>query len=193
MSSIITSATLNSYMHKTLPADVANLIVAGVNQHIENVTNRSWGDVSTVTETYNWGKTLYLRHQDIVEIISIKVGWPGQTQTTLDEESYFFNKLGRVTMFWQAGSRANSSPAYNDYVEVEYKHGNLTVPDDLVQAALALASRAYTRSTQSEQDIAQAKVGSYDVRFNSQPATGSNTPALGSPDAVIASYAMRKL
>jgi hypothetical protein len=192
MSSIITPAQLNSYMQKTLPAATASLISDGINQYIENITSRAWGESKTITERYNWGRTLWLRHQDVASITSIKVGWPGQPQTTLDSTGYFLNPLGRVTMFWQAMSRgSNGSPLYNDYIEVTYTYGTENVPDDLVQAGLALASRAYTKSTQSEQAAMTQRVGSYELRFQ-QTQPGAK-PEPGTPDAVIASYATRRV
>jgi hypothetical protein len=192
MSSIITPAQLNNYLGKTLPDGVASLITDGVNQYIETKTSRVWGETKTIIERYNWGRTLWLRHQDVTEVTSIKVGWPGQTQTTLDQSGYFLNPLGRVTMFWQSTARPNGSPLYNDYIEVTYTYGKQDVPNDLVQAALALASHAYTKSTQGEQDVSLARTGSYEVRYQ-PPSDGSSKPAPGSPEAVVASYATRRL
>lgn len=190
MSSIITPAQLNSYLNKSLPAGTVNLIVDGVNQYIENATSRVWGETKTIVERYDWGRTLWLRHQDIISVTSLKVGWPGQPQTTLDPTGYFVNQLGRVTMFWQIRTHANGSPYYNDYIEVTYVYGSQEVPDDLVQAALAIASRAYTRSQQGEQDAVSVQAGSYHLQFQRVPIRGgTNIPPIGSPDAVIASYA----
>jgi uncharacterized phiE125 gp8 family phage protein len=191
MSSIITPAQLNNYLGKTLPDGVASLITDGVNQYIETKTSRVWGETKTIIERYNWGRTLWLRHQDVTEITSIKVGWPGQAQTTIDPSGYFLNSLGRVTMLWQSTARPNGSSLYNDYIEVTYSYGSTDVPADLVQAALALASRAYTKSTQGEQEAMQQRVGSFELKF--QQKIPGTAPEPGSPEAVVASYATRRV
>ena len=66
MSSIITESSLASFMPGiTINTALATTVVDGVNQYIEDYTNRCWGEVNTVTERYDWAPEIYLRHQDI--------------------------------------------------------------------------------------------------------------------------------
>lgn len=196
MSQIITTNDLNTYMSpKTLLPAVAAQVVDAMNAWVETKTNRVWGETKDVVERLDWGRTLYLRHQDVTAISAIKVGWPGQTQTTIAASGYFFNSRGRVTMFWQALSRPNpGSPLYRDYLEVSYTHGVTAVPGDLKLATLGIAAGFYNFATNGQKDVSSAAVGSYKLEYGKHLLAGRKPETIVA-DAnwtIIDSYKMRK-
>lgn len=202
MSQVITIDDLTAYSPTAIDSGRGQLVVDAMNQWVETRTNRVWGTSVTVTERYDWGKTLWLRHQDVTAITSIKVGWPNQTQTTLDPTGYFFNNFGRVTLLMQAlgnlgGANTVGSPFYNDYLEVIYTYGNASVPDDLKMAVLAIAANFYNWAQNGQRDVSAVSVGSYSVQYASKRQTSSGTaePATNTADAnwsIIDSYRQRR-
>src|SRR5215213_233063 len=97
MSSIITPSDLNSYMQKPLATAVAKQVVDAVNAYIERVTHRCWGDTVTITETHDYAPRVWLRHQDVVAINSVKFGYFDLDFVDIDSNSYHYNSLGRLT------------------------------------------------------------------------------------------------
>lgn len=196
MSQVITLDDLQTYIPTTLDDGRAQVIVDSVNTWVQTRTNRCFGESTTVAERYDWGKTLWLRHQDVTAVTSIKVGYPGQVQTTLDPTGYFFNRYGRVTLFWQRAASYNRSSYYNDYVEVTYTYGVLAVPDDLKMAVLGIAASFYNWVVNGNRDVSAVSVGSYQIQYtNKKPAGGPADPATSTGDlnfSVIESYKQRK-
>lgn len=199
MSQILTIDDLNTYTKKTLDAGVAQLAVDGVNNWVETRTNRCWGETKTVVERHDWGKTLWLRHQDVTAISAIKTGWPGQSQATVDSTGYFFNSYGRVTLFWQRfGGLLTQSALYADYVEVDYSYGVLSVPADLKLAAISIGVGFYNYAANGNQDVVAATVGSYHLQFSGsvRGVAGSADPAKSTADAnwgIIDSYKQKRM
>lgn len=165
MSQVITINDLQSYLGTTLDAQRASIIVDSVNDYIESETNRCWGETKTTTENYNFGKTLYLRHQDVIGIDQITVGWPGQTLSPIDPTGYYFNQFGRVTLFWATWSKVAGvqSALYNDYIHVTYQYGVAEVPADLKEAAIGVAVGLYNWAKAGGNEVATYSVGSYRV------------------------------
>jgi hypothetical protein len=83
MSSIITPSDLNAYTQKTLATAVAKQAVDAVNAYIERVTHRCWGDSVTVKEVCDYAPRIWLRHQDVTAISSVKFGTSAGTRLTL--------------------------------------------------------------------------------------------------------------
>lgn len=196
MSDIITTDDLANYMTpKTLIPQVASQVVSSMNAWVESRTNRVWGETATVVERHDWGRTLWLRHQDVIAISALKVGWPGQVQTTIDPTGYFLNPRGRVTMFWQVLSQPVSSPLYNDYVEVSYTHGVLSVPEDLKLAVLGVSAGFYNFATNGQKDVSSASVGSYKLEYGAKHLIPTRKPETVTAEAnwsIIDMYKMRK-
>ena len=199
MSVIFTAADLNTYTGKTLNAGVAATITSAVNQYIETQTHRCWGETKTIDERYDWGKTLWLRHMDVTEVTAIKVGWPGQVQQTLPPSSYFFNPMGRITLFWMLAGRPSSpSGYYNDYIEVSYSYGVAVVPDDLKEAAMGVAMNCYNWATAGGKEVVATSVGSFRQQYSGS-VRGANvgpTPYKDTAEAhfmTIKGYAMQRL
>lgn len=204
MSQIINAADLNTYTNKTLVPGLANQVVDAVNQWIETRTKRCWGETKTVTERYDWKRTFWLRHQDVTEITSIKLGWPGQTQTTIASNSYWNNAFGRVTMFpsliGPVGGINNTSMLLNDYMEVEYTYGVEVVPEDLFLATLGVATEFYNFAINGQQTVVAASVGSYRLEYigavRGTAGPGAQNPAINAAEAnfqVIDSYRTQRV
>src|SRR4051794_5672607 len=98
MSKIITSEDLGSYMNKTLAMGEAEPVVNAVNQWIESRTGRCWGETKQVTQRFDYKRTVWLRHMDVVSIDGVQVGVPHETPADLDAEDYFYSDLGRLTV-----------------------------------------------------------------------------------------------
>lgn len=196
MSSIINTADLNSYTGKTLTAAVATQVVKAVNQWIESRTGRCWGDTATATESHDWKPHIWLHHQDVHSITSVKFGYDLADQITIDPTTYRVNKLGRLSF---GGYRNRNSFRYADYpdsLEIAYTYGVDEVPDDLKLAALGIAAGFYNWASNGQQEIVSAQVGSYRVDYSGRFAgsEGSN-PANSTPDAnfaIVASYATKR-
>lgn len=197
MSEIITTNDFEEYMlPKVLLPSLSKSVVNAMNAWVENHTNRCWGETKTITERYDWGKTLRLRKMDITAINSVKVGWPGQQQTTLDPSGYFFNVRGRVTMFWQALGYSSMSPLYNDYLEVNYTYGVKEVPEDLKLAVLGIAGGFYNFSINGQNDLTSTSVGSYKVQYGNRAKIPERKPETVTAEAnwvIVDSYSMKRL
>lgn len=198
MSQIISKNDLDNYMSPAvLDPVIGQKVVDGINDWIENRTNRCWGEAKSITERYDWGKTLWLHKQDVQSITTIKAGWPGQTQTTLDPAGYFTNSYGRVTMFWNASLQPNSSSLYNDLLEITYVYGVTAVPDDLIMAALGIAAGFYNFAVNGQRDVVASSVGSYRLEYAGaiRSAAGAPDPAKSTQDAnwvIIDTYKQRR-
>ena len=201
MSQVITIDDFQTSMGSTaIDPGIAQQVVDGVNGWIEDYTNRCFGETKQITETYDYAKTLYLRHMDVVSVDQIDVGYPGQSHQTLDATGYFSNRLGRVTMLWASRGFSGPSMAYNDWMSVTYTYGVLNVPDDLKMAALNIAGNFYNFVTNGQHDVSAFSVGSYHVEYASKRTTGgsgnSSDPATSTSDAswaVIDKYRQRKV
>jgi len=208
MSSIINIDDLTSYMNKSLTNAVAQQAVDAINTWVENYTNRCWGDSAMVTERYDWKRVIYLRHQDVQTIVSVKLGYPGHPQTTLDSGNYFVNPRGRLT-FYAAGfgfgtgmsSFLGGNTMYSDWLEITYTYGVVAVPEDLKMASLALAALYYNWAINGFKDVVATSVGSYKVQFSGaiRGATSAGqppAPALHIEEAnwqIIDSYKTRRV
>lgn len=199
MSSIISIDDLNDYMIKSLTPIVAQQVVDAVNAYIESKTNRSWGETAEAVERHDWKLVIYLRHQDVVDVSSIHMGYPGRLQSTLDANSYFVNQRGRLTFFsyGYGGGGLVGNPRYHDWLEITYTYGVLNVPDDLKLAALGVASGFYNWATNGQKDVVSSQVGSYRVEFSGAVRGGATpNPATSTADAnwaVIDSYRTRHI
>lgn len=192
MSQIITIDDLSSYMNKSLTSAVAQQVVDAVNAYIENRTHRCWGEVKTATERVNWSSSLYLKHQDVVDITTAKTGFPGQTQDTIDADDYYVNSIGRLSFF--TSGLPNPSRGYRDWLEIVYTYGVLDVPEDLRLAALGLASGFYNWAGNGQKDIVESQVGSYRVKYAGGNSTdGGSDSTADANRSIIASYATKRL
>jgi len=198
MSQVITLDDLTDYMPETLDSGRAQIVVDAMNTWVQVRTNRCFGESLTVTERYNWSKTLWLRHQDVTGITSVKLGYPGQPQTTVASTGYFFNSFGRVTLLWQRSISYNQSAYFNDYIEVTYTYGLVAVPDDLKAAVLGVAAGFYNWATSNNRDVAGVSVGSYQIEYtNKKPFPPGMMPDLATSTAdanwsIIESYRQRR-
>lgn len=171
MSSIITLDDLTSYIgDDSIDAGNGQQAVDAVNDFIESQTGRSWGGSATVTERYRLSDRIFLRHRGVTAVASVKFGFPGQQQTTLNASTYFLGSTGQLRL---ARPRVVSDSRLDDYVEVTYTYGDETVPPALKQAALQLAARNYNYATNGQQDVKSASAGSYKVEFASGSSDGS--------------------
>jgi hypothetical protein len=145
MSSIISTSDLNSFTQKTLNGAVASHVVAAVNADIERVTHRCWDEIKTVTERYDYGNRLWLRHQDVQEVSSVNSGHPGTTPVEIDRDTYYCNGLGRLSFgTFLHGCRYPDLP---EWLEISYSYGVEDVPEDLKLAALGIAAGFYNWAT----------------------------------------------
>ena len=196
MSIIITATDLNSYTGKTLVSSVSAMVVAAVNQWIEQQTHRAWGVTLSVVERRDWTAPIWLRHPDVQAITSLKYGFPGQTQTTIASTGYFVNALGRLTIYW--GQHHGISALNNDFMEITYTYGVPQVPDDLKLAALGIAAVMYNYAVNGQQNVVASSVGSYRIETIGAIRGAGNSapnPAMNTAEAnylIIDSYAMRR-
>ena len=200
MSKVITVDELTSYMSgTTLTPVVAQQVVDGVNAWIERVTHRCWGETKTATERHDYGRAIYLRHQDVVSVQAVKLGYPSDTPVVLTSSDYTVNSIGRLTPVrnnWLGPwfGRGYSSRTYwaDDYVEVQYTYGVEEVPEDLKLAALGIAASTYNWAQNDNSDVTEASVGSYSVKFGSgQDAKGGGVSSHNL--SVIKSYATKRM
>jgi hypothetical protein len=164
MSNIITTSDLSTYTGKTLVGSIATSVVASVNQWIDVRTHRAWGvgaSPISVVERYDWKSPFWLRHMDVVAVQFVKLGYPNLSQQTIAPGGYFVNTEGRLTMYFSYS--AGISVRNNDLLEITYTYGVATVPDDLKQAALAIAARLYNFAINDGKDIVTTSVGGYRV------------------------------
>lgn len=209
MSKIFSSAELDTYMvGVTLNAGLRDQVVAAVNEWIENRTHRCFGEIKTITdENHGWSNSVWLDHMDVVSITSMSLGWPGQSQTTVQSSAYFFNRQGRVTCFSNANQ--NISRLYNDYMHVTYTYGydrlgyaadgvTPIVPDDLKLAALSIAAGLYNYAANGNQQVVAAAVGSYRLQYIGSvrgTSSGALNPAGNISEshwATVDSYVMKR-
>lgn len=191
MSSIITTAELATFTGQTLTAGVASQVVKSVNQWIENQTGRCWGDTVTVKETYDWQPRLWLRHQDVVHISSIKFGYAGSAQVEIVSTSYHFSPLGRVSFLPYRQRRQYAN--YPDYLEVTYTYGTDEVPEDLKLAALGIASGFYNWATNGQRDVVASQVGSYRLEYAGSSRSGGSADSSADTNfAIVASYKTKR-
>lgn len=196
MSQIITIDDFTTYLNKDVTPAVAQQVVDAVNAYIERRTGRCFGETKTITERLDWSRAVYLGHQDVVTVTSVKSGFPGQEQTTLEAGSYYSNPLGRLTMYGNPTIFTASRGALTDYLEVTYTYGVAPdeVPEDLRLAALGLAAGFYNWASEGNKDIVETQVGSYRVRYAG--AVSGNDQSKGTSDAnfaVINSYATKRI
>lgn len=201
MSSIITTIDLRSSLPSVdVDSALASQVVSAVNAYVENQTHRCWGELATVTERYDLDKTLWLKHQDVTAIASIKLGWPQHDQQTLDASGYFFNSYGRVTLIWEAmgGVPSNWVSIRNDFLEIEYTYGVEDVPDDLKQAAIGIGAGMYNWAKAGGHEVVRTSVGSYQVQYANGIRSAAGTPEPWNNQAevyfrTIASFAMQRV
>src|SRR5690242_11567296 len=131
MSKIITTEDLEDYTGKDLNSAQAEAVVDAINAWIENRTSRCWGETKQVTERYNYKQVVWLRHADIVSVDTVTLGWPGQTQTAVTSDWYYFNTLGRLSFYATLSLNYNpTSRLLKDYMAVTYTYGLTEVPAD---------------------------------------------------------------
>ena len=183
MSNIITTDDLNTYTGNTLDTGRASQVVAAVNQYIETRTGRVWGDTKSVTETHDAASVVFLNNMDVTAVSQVKLGYPNDTGTVQDSDSYNFNSSGRLVL---NGGRSGFN-AYRDYVSVTYTHGVTPVPDDLKLAALSLASDFYNFGSDGQKELSSESIGSYSLTYRS----GKSSEVGGTYWNVIDSYRKR--
>ncbi|MGB3822431.1 MAG: hypothetical protein WA972_05675 [Rhodococcus qingshengii] len=194
MSTIITLEQLksiNSAVNDTLGA----IVVAAVNEWIENTTSRCWGDEKSVTELYDASGIVWLRHMDITAVSSVKIGYPNGTRTERDPDSYSWSKEGRLILSY--GRSTALPPSTYDQIEVTYTYGREAVPADLTLAALGLAGGYYDYVQNGSREVTRAQVGSYTLQFAAAGSASNGEDGSGSSVSrdwqVIRAYAMRRV
>lgn len=192
MSTIITVADLSGYYGKDLSEDArAQSVVDSVNSWIEAYTGRVFGETKTITETHDYEPVIFLNYVDIGEIIYLKA-----FGESLPEARYGLSKeTGRVLLGFEP---KRSSRGFYDAVEVQYTTGITTVPAELKNAALQIASDNYNRTDNSGSDISSESVGGYSVSYggNTNATSGTNLASgaqspITDPMAVLNFYRIR--
>jgi hypothetical protein len=186
MSSIITVADLGTYTGDTLDAGRAALVVDAVNDYIETVTGRSFGEIQSGTESHDYLPVIFLRHADVVTVTDVEYGSGSGTRTTLSPDDYFFNEVGRLVL---NQGRNFHFDVHRDYLHVTYTYGSVSVPSDLKLAALSLASDYYTFAANGDSEISSEGVGSYRLQY----AKGTNSATGTSHLGAIARYRTARL
>jgi hypothetical protein len=153
-------------MNTTLNSQQAASVVDGLNQYIENRTNRCWGTTTTIDERRDWAPIIWAHHQDVASVNSVTMGYPNLETTVLDTTSYFWDSYGRITMYLQSMTQFNPSPVNNDLVLINYTYGVQTVPDDLLMATLGIAAHYYDWLSNGQKDIVTASIGTYRLTFS---------------------------
>jgi hypothetical protein len=172
MSNIITLTELQSYTGQTLDPAKGAQVVSAVNSYVEGVTGRSWGgDAVEATETHDYAPSIFLRHQDVVEVSKVETAQGSEQRTTLDADGYFFNDSGRLTL---SSVRYGFRPI-KDYIHVTYTYGATDVPGDLKLAALALGSDYYTYADDGQKQITSEGIDSYKLSYASGSETSTGT------------------
>lgn len=190
MSSIIQVSDLASFMPGvTLNSALASTVVSGINQYIEDYTNRCWGEATTVTERYDWAPLIYLRHQDIntnagpnvvsMGVPSVSTPVISATGGTLPAGTYYYvvtglSKYGQLSDTDEVGETSRSN-------EVTATTTGSTSSVELSWTPLAGAD-GYNiyRSTAAGTETLLATVTS----GTSFTDTGSDTPGTQTPPAV---------
>lgn len=184
-------------MNKTLVAAVATFVVDAMNDWVESHTHRCWGITKTVTERYDYKpKGFWLRHQDVQSITSIQIGWPNQSQSTVNASSYYPNSYGRVTMIAPFTNSVNDTSRYfNDLLSVTYVYGVATVPNDLKLATLGIAAGFYNWAVNDQKDVTSISVGSYKQEMSHRTLLPGRKPEQITADAnwaIIDKYKMQR-
>lgn len=189
MSQIITKSDLTG-INAAINDALGALVADGINDMIENMTSRSWGEVKTVTERYNASGVIWLNHMDITAVTSVKTGYPQQDQETLESSSYHWTPDGRLELGGYTGysTRAN-------YVEVTYSYGvaKEKIPYDLKMAAVGIALSYADWLKNSGKTVNRAQSGSYMLEF----ARGTDDPTKGGTVTrdikIVESHALRRV
>lgn len=165
MSAVIAVSDLSTYTKKDLSADgKAAQVVAALNQWIFNYTGRSFGATIVITgEAHDYKPVIWLDHQDVANVQTVRIGYPTQSQQTLPANNYYCNEYGRLTIN-RSGEDIPSRGNY-DLLSVDYTYGTLVVPDDLKLAALGLATDFYNDTGGSQGAVTMAMVGQYRVMY----------------------------
>jgi hypothetical protein len=205
MSIIITEADFTSYTGKPT-SPLVTQVVKAMNQWIETRTHRCWGETKSVTERYDYQRSIMLRHMDVQSITTVKFGLPTGTQQIVGSQSYYTNQFGRLILLpallqiaaGSAGAMLPNNPSmFRDYVEITYTYGTTDVPEDLKMAALGIAYKFYNYAHDSGQDIVATSVGSYRVQYagSVRGVSGQADPAKSTADAnfqIVDSYRMQR-
>ena len=188
MSKIITLEQLQD-VNPGIADGLGALVVAGVNDWIENATSRCWGESKTVTELYDASGVIWLNHMDVTAVSAVKYGYPGNERTTI-ASPYRFTKQGRLLLHY--GREFALPPSTLDYIEVTYTYGvpEVDVPDSLKLAAIGIALGYSDYIANSGREATEAQVGSYRLKFSANP-DGTKTKARDWE--VVNSYAMRRV
>lgn len=184
MSKIITTDDLRTEIGKDLTA-MGAVVVDGVNSYIESTTGRTWGEEAEEVERHDFRPTVYLRNMDVTQIISVKTGYPQQTQTSLTSDSYYWTRQGKLVL-----ALAGCPQFVADYLEVDYKH-QASVPQDLKLAALALAAEIYNWANTGQRDPSRVTVGSYTIDYSNRKNSSQTTS--DTYVAVIKSYRKQRV
>lgn len=166
---IITLADLKSYSGITdIDEAKANDVIAGVNKWVSDYTGRFFGEVVDITETFDYAPAIFLTHIDITEVVSVKVY--GQDITA---DALVNRKTGRVVLSRTScyGNNLGSNYRGYDAIEVKYKSGIETVPQELKMATLQLAMDNYNRNDGKDAGITSTSVGSYNVSYGNNTTT----------------------
>lgn len=168
---MITLAELKTYLGITGNDQDANLtlVVNAVNEQIEQITLRNYGDDKTRTELHDYRDSIFLQRMGVKSITSVRLYQTGTEEQTdpLDSDSYTFNRLGRLTLDQTYGDDYNRSH-YNS-VTVVYVYGKAegeTMPADLKLAALQQAREFYEGTTTADSRAVKSEsTGSYRIEF----------------------------
>lgn len=149
------------------------LIVDAVNEQVEATTLRNWGEDKTRTEVQDYRDSIFTQRMGVKSITSIKRYQTG-TETAgddLDEDSYTWNWVGRVTLDQNYGDDYNRGD-YNA-VTITYVYGmreGEVAPADLKLAALDQAREFYegTATGSNARKVKSETTGSYRIEFSDE-------------------------
>lgn len=194
MSQIITLDDLTTYSTgTTIDPGLGQQVVDAVNAYIETYTGRCFGETKQAVERYDYQRVVWLNSMDMQSITSVTLGYPGQTQTTIDPQNYYMVKSGRLVF---PGLYTPGYAAPQDFAEITYTYGLIEAPDDLRLAALGIAQGFYNASQNGQQDVSEVQVGSYRVQYASHLRGSENGSKHGANDnnwAVVDSYKRKNI
>ena len=163
---IITLADLKSYSGITdIDEAKANDVIDGVNKWVSDYTGRFFGEVVDLTEVFDYAPAIFLHHIDITEVESVKVYGQDITADTLVNRT-----TGRVVIS-KYGYDLNVSRRGYDAIEVKYKSGVMTVPQELKMATLQLAMDNYNRKDGKDAGISATSIGGYSIAYGNAVST----------------------
>lgn len=163
---IITLADLKSYSGITdIDEAKANDVIDGVNKWVSDYTGRFFGEVVDLTEVFDYAPAIFLHHIDITEVESVKVYGQDITADTLVNRT-----TGRVVIS-KYGYDLNVSRRGYDAIEVKYKSGIMTVPQELKMATLQLAMDNYNRKDGKDAGISATSIGGYSIAYGNAVST----------------------